>query len=200
VGLTDALMERTLVYRAWQAPFSERKFAPILRHNDLRRVRRVLDVGCGPGTNTHHFDDADYLGIDINPSYVASARERHGREFVVSDVRSYEVDPAERFDFVLVNSFLHHIDTDHVGRILSQARRLLVEDGHVHILELVLPAERSVARRLAEWDRGDYPRPVSEWERLFSEQFEPVVLEPYPLGLPGLTLWSMVYFKGRPRT
>jgi SAM-dependent methyltransferase len=193
-------MERTLVYRVWQAPFSARKFAPIRRHNNLGTVRRVLDVGCGPGTNTRHFRGAHYLGIDINPSYVASARKRSGREFVVGDVRSYEVDQSQRFDFVLVNSFLHHIDTEHVGRILSRVRRLLVEDGHVHVLELVLPAEQSLARRLAEWDRGDYPRPLSEWERLFNEQFEPVVLEPYPLGLRGVTLWNMVYFKGRPRT
>jgi SAM-dependent methyltransferase len=197
VSLTDALLERTLVYRAWQAPFSERKFAPVRRHNNLAEVRRVLDVGCGPGTNTHHFDGAVYLGIDINPSYVKSARERFGRDFRVADVRSYEVDPGARFDFVLVNSFLHHIDTAQVDRILSQVSRLLTEDGHVHILELVLPDERSVARRLAEWDRGDHPRALDEWQRLFSAHFEPVVVEPYPLGLPSVPLWKMVYFKGR---
>ena len=78
MGLTDVVMERMLVYRAWQAPFSE-KFSPILAHNDLGVVRRVLDVGCGPGTNTHYFEDAGYLGIDINRSYVDSARRRHRR-------------------------------------------------------------------------------------------------------------------------
>jgi SAM-dependent methyltransferase len=199
VTLLDTIMERTLVYRAWQAPFSEQKFAPILAGNALADVRRVLDVGCGPGTNAHHFDGAEYLGIDINPSYVASARRRHRRDFVVGDVRTYEVDPSERFDFVLVNSFLHHIETDHVRRVLSRVRSLIAEGGHVHVLELVLPERRSVARLLARWDRGDYPRPLSEWKRLFEEHFEPVVLEPYPLTMAGVTLWHMVYFKGSPR-
>jgi SAM-dependent methyltransferase len=195
--LTDALLERTVVYRAWQAPFSERKFEPVSRHNDLSSVRRVLDVGCGPGTNTEHFRDAEYLGIDVNPAYVRSARERFGRDFRVADVRTYEVDPQERFDFILVNSFLHHIDTAQVDRILSQVRGLLTDHGHVHILELVLPGGRSVARRLARWDRGDHPRPFDEWERLFGAHFQPVVLEPYSLGLPSVPLWNMVYFKGR---
>jgi SAM-dependent methyltransferase len=199
VKLTDALLERTIIYRVWQAPFSERKFEPIRRHNDLARVRRVLDVGCGPGTNANHFRGAEYLGIDINPDYVRSARERFRRDFRVADVRTYKVDPDERFDFVLVNSFLHHIDSAEVDRILSQVRGLLTEDGHVHILELVLPGERSVARRLAEWDRGDHPRPIAEWEGLFGAHFEPVVVEPYPLGLPSVPLWHMVYFKGRRR-
>jgi SAM-dependent methyltransferase len=199
MALADTLLERTVVYRAWQAPFSAQKFAPVLRHNDLDAVRRVLDVGCGPGTNTHHFRDADYLGIDINPAYIESAGRRHGRDFRVADVRSYEVEAGRRFDFVLVNSFLHHIDDERVDGILGQIARLLTEDGHVHILELVLPARRSLARRLAAWDRGDYPRPVREWERLFWAHFEPVLLEPYPLGLPNVPLWHMIYFKGRPR-
>src|SRR6185437_15919484 len=49
------LMEFTVAYRLWQAPFAERKLAPLWEHNDVARARRVLDVGCGPGTNTQHF-------------------------------------------------------------------------------------------------------------------------------------------------
>lgn len=51
----DLLMENPRIYRLWQSPFAELKFAPILAHNDLRLVRRVLDVACGPRTNAHHF-------------------------------------------------------------------------------------------------------------------------------------------------
>jgi len=32
---------------------------------------------------------------------------------------------------------------------------------------------------------------------MFSVNFEPVVVEPYLLTACGLTLWKMVYFKGR---
>jgi SAM-dependent methyltransferase len=193
------LMEFTVAYRLWQAPFAEQKLAPLWLHNDIARARRVLDVGCGPGTNTHHFKDADYLGIDFNPAYIESARQRHGRNFVVADVTKYQVADDQRFDLILANSLFHHIETASVKRILSHLATLLSDDGHIHIFDLVLPDEPSIARLLARLDRGDYPRPIGEWRTLFSEAFETVVFEPYPLGAAGATLWSMVYFKGRAR-
>lgn len=193
------VMENTLAYRVWQAPFAERKLAPLLAHNDMTRVRRVLDVGCGPGTNTQHFAHADYLGIDFNPAYIESARRRHGREFLVADVTKYEVAPEQRFDLILANSLFHHIDTANTERILAHLATLLSDDGHVHVLDLVLPPKPSLSRFLAKADRGDHPRPLEEWRDIFTRAFEPVVFEPYPLGVAGLTLWSMVYFKGRAR-
>lgn len=193
------VMENTLAYRLWQAPFAEQKLAPLFAHNDLRAVRRVLDVGCGPGTNTHHFASADYLGIDFNPAYIENARRRHGREFVVADVTKYEVAREERFDLILANSLFHHIDTASTSRILAHLATLLSDDGHVHVLDLVLPERPSVSRFLARADRGEYPRPLAEWRQLFTDAFEPVVFEAYPLGVGGVTLWNMVYFKGRAR-
>lgn len=193
------LMEYTFAYRLWQAPFAERKLAPLWAHNDVARARRVLDVGCGPGTNTHHFKDADYLGIDFNPAYIESARQRHGREFIVADVTKYQVPPDQRFDLILANSLFHHIDSPNTRRILAHLATLLSDDGHVHVFDLVLPPEPSLARFFARADRGEYPRPLEEWHSIFTESFEPVVFEPYPLGAAGATLWSMVYFKGRAR-
>jgi SAM-dependent methyltransferase len=199
-AITDRLLEHALVYRAWQAPFAERKFAPIRKHNDILAARRVLDVGCGPGTNAAHFDRNDYLGIDFNPDYIATARRRFRRDFVIADVTTYTVDPTNRFDFILLNSLLHHIATVDVRRILAHLETLLTDDGHIHILDLVLPDHMSVARLLAHWDRGDYARPLESWRTLFTERFEPVVMEAFVLGLPGVALWNMVYFKGRRRS
>ena len=199
MSLAQSMLERTFIYRMWQAPFVEQKFAPVLANNDLRKVRRVLDVGCGPGTNTAYFGHADYLGIDINEHYIQDARRRHQRDFVVADVRDYRAIPEQRFDFVLANSFLHHLNTEDVSGILSHVRSLLTDDGHIHCLELVLPRKRSIARLLAHWDRGDFARPAEEWREIFGKFFEPVVIEFYPLVGMGTTLWNMVYFKGRAR-
>jgi trans-aconitate methyltransferase len=188
-------MENTLAYRVWQAPFAEKKLAPLYAHNDVARARRVLDVGCGPGTNTAHFAHADYLGIDFNPAYIDDARARHGRQFVVADVTKYEVAP----DLILANSLFHHIDTASTKRILAHLATLLSDDGHVHVFDLVLPEGPSISRFLARADRGEYPRPLEEWRDLFTRAFEPVVFEPYSLGAAGMTLWNMIYFKGRAR-
>jgi SAM-dependent methyltransferase len=199
MSIKDSILESTIGYRLWMAPFAEAKFAPIAAHNNLSDVRRVLDVGCGPGTNTHHFENTSYLGLDINPRYIEDARRRYHKDFLAVDVTKYTADDGERSDFIVLNSFLHHIPDNEVERILAHLSTLLTDDGHVHIIDLVLPEKRSISRQIALWDRGDYPRPLSEWRRLFGQHFETVVLEPFPLQFLGLTLWNLVYFKGSAR-
>ena len=115
------------------------------------------------------------------------------------DAAKFMAPPGDRFDFVLVNSFFHHVDDGTVSAILSNLSKLLTDDGHLHILELVLPESMSVPRILAHCDRGNFPRPLEEWRRLFCESFEQVLFEPYDLDRGGLTLWKMVYFKGKAR-
>jgi len=192
------VMEIPWVYRAWQAPFQEQKLAPLLRHNELSIVRRVLDVGCGPGTNAPHFRGMDYLGLDINAEYVERARARYGMRFEVADVTRWQV-RGEAFDFILVNSFFHHVRDEDALRILEHLATLLTPDGRIHVLDLVLPDAPTLARLLARLDRGDYPRPLPAWRELLGRHFEPDVFEPYDLGAAGVALWNMVYFRGRRR-
>jgi len=197
VSLVEAALGSPLVYRLWQAPFVEQKFRPIQAHNDLKAVRRVLDVGCGPGTNTAKFSECEYLGIDFNPRYIEQARRRHRRAFLVGDVTTYAAPPGERYDFILLNSLLHHLGAGDTRRILSRLSALLAEGGHVHVLELVLPGQPSVARWFARHDRGGFPRPLAEWQNIFTSIFDPTVFEPFSLAAFGVVLWEMVYFKGR---
>jgi SAM-dependent methyltransferase len=196
--LTDWLLEQPLVYRAWMAPFAEAKLAPMRAHTEFARLKRVLDVGCGPGTNAPHFAHADYLGVDINPEYVADAAKRYHRNFLAADITSYQV-TGDPFDCILVNSFLHHVDLPSTHRILGHLPSLLPEDGFVHIIELALPPNPSPSRLLARLDRGDYPRPLEEWRSIFNQHFGEAVFEPYSVGVAGVALWKFVYFKGRKR-
>jgi SAM-dependent methyltransferase len=197
--LTHSLLEQTAVYSLWQSPFAKQKFAPILRQTNLQTVRSVLDVGCGPGTNAALFANTGYLGIDINPRYVESAKKKYGRNFLVADVTTYTDIPAEKFDFILINSFLHHIDDAGTNQILARLRDWLSGDGFIHVLELVYPANFSVAQLVAKADRGKFSRPLDHWRSLFERHLDIQVFEPYPLKGFGVTLWNMVYCKGRPR-
>jgi SAM-dependent methyltransferase len=193
---TDRLLEVPAVYRLWQAPFANAKLRPFLEHLDLKRVRRVLDVGCGPGTNAAVFREKEYVGIDVNPEYIATASRRHQGRFVVGDVADEQVLPNERFDCVFANSLMHHLPDEVVRSLLRRMARLTTPDGGVHVLDLVLPERVSAARLLARLDRGRFARPLGEWRALFTEHLEERHLELYPLGLPGVPLWWMVYFHG----
>jgi len=200
MSVFEPLLAQPLVYRLWQAPFVERKLAPFLAHCDLSRGGRVLDVGCGPGTNARLFAHAEYLGLDLNGAYVQYARRRHRGRFVEADARSFRAGAGDTFDCILVNSFLHHLTTEDVREVLRNLAGLLAEGGAIHILELVLPADPGVPRLLARLDRGESARPAEEWRALFAEQFATEAFEPYVVGALGVPLWHMVYFKGtRPR-
>lgn len=197
--LPAGVLAGTTAYRLWQAPFAHQKFAPVLRHNDVARARRVLDVGCGPGTNTAYFGTTDYLGLDLNNAYLAYARRRYSRRFLTTDVCQYTGEGDGPFDFILINSFLHHVDDTAALGILRQLARLLDPQGFVHILDLVLPADPSLARFLARNDRGAFPRFPGHWQAMFEDVFRSVVFEPYRVTLGGIALWHMVYFKGTPK-
>ena len=193
--IRDALLEHPLIYLAWQAPFIEAKLRPVFQHNDMRQVRRVLDVGCGPGTNAAHFRNVDYLGLDLNPKYIERARRKYSMNFEVADVTTHTFE--RKFDFVLMNSLLHHLDDAGVERLLGAiATQALSENGRVHIIDLVLPEEKTFAYRMARWDRGRYPRRMAEWKNIFSRFFTLEIFEPYSLKALGTSFCDLVYFRG----
>lgn len=197
--LADRVFEIPLVYRTLQAPFQERKLAPCLRSLDVRPSTRVLDVGCGPGTNAWHFRGTQYTGVDINPKYVASARCRFQGRFLVGDVTEASVLPAEQFDVVLLNSLMHHLDDAAVDALLGRLGRLLAPEGTIHILDLVLPPRASPARLLARLDRGRFARPLEHWRERFERAMHVGRFEQFPLSVLGIPLWYMVYCIGRSR-
>ena len=198
--LIEKFLEQPIVYGTWQKPCADAKIRPVLENNDLKKVRRVLDVGCGPGTNTGYFLHTNYLGVDINPDYIEVARRKHRKEFMVADVTKMTLETTEAFDFILVNSFFHHIPDEAVLRILRSIAGLLSEDGAIHVLDLTLPEEPSVARWMAKMDRGNYPRPLNTLRSLIADVFEIEIEQPYPVHLAGMICWRMIYFKGRKRT
>ena len=191
------LLEQPFVFNLSQLLFSRQKFAHILGHNNLKQVRAVLDVGCGPGTNAPRFAHTRYLGIDINERYIRLARDRYHRDFIVADVTTSDAIPAGSYDFILVNSFLHHIDTPDAQRVLSRASEFLTPDGHLHSVELVLPEKTGIPRWLALHDRGKFPRSLSTWREIFTDKLETVIFEPFAIRHLGQTIMELVYFKGR---
>ena len=116
-----------------------------------------------------------------------------GPRFVVGDVTQELPASGAPYDFVLVNSLLHHLDDGGVQTTLRRATALLADDGAIHILDLELPRRPSVARFLARHDRGDFARPRQHWRELLSGVLALDHFEPYPLGIGPLALWRMFY-------
>ena len=193
IRLLEQVLEHPAVYQRWQAPFVAQKFAPVERHIRYATILRVLDVGCGPGTNAAHFRAAAYVGVDINERYLAEARSKYAGRFIQADLSVADLSQLGAFDTILVNSFLHHLPDTAVDRLLGRLATLLQPGGRVHILELVRPSQVSLPSMMARLDRGRYARGIQAWTEHFERHFHPVIVEPYTFGLG---LWAMVYFQG----
>jgi SAM-dependent methyltransferase len=193
----SGIMRFTTAYRLWQAPFARAKLEPVLRHARWSSQSRILDVGCGPGTNSLVFQDCDYTGVDINADYIDYAKRRFYKRFLVQDVSCWDVPADERFDLVLMNSLLHHLDDASTTRLLQQVSTLLKPEGSVHVIDLVLPETPSLARWFARNDRGDFPRKLERWRELFEAAYEPIAWEPFPIRALGVSCWQLIYFQGR---
>ena len=190
--IIDRLMEQPWVYSLWQAPFADAKFSRVQEQLDRRPPRRVLDVGCGPGTNAGRFQHAAYVGVDINERYLEMGRARHPGLFVQADLAKDDLTTLGTFDTIVINSFLHHLPDDVVDDLMARVAGRLEPGGTVHVLELVLPDRMGLPRVMARLDRGRHARSIRAWQALLGRHFEPVVFDPYVLS----GLWSMLYFQG----
>jgi len=84
--------DRYLVY----ADERGRPFVDLLARVAATAPRRVVDLGCGPGTLTRllcdRWPDADVLGVDSSAEMVERARTVAGPRFQAGDVRSWQSD------------------------------------------------------------------------------------------------------------
>jgi SAM-dependent methyltransferase len=117
---------------------------------------RVLDVGCGTGGFCRAVA-GDYVGIDVDPDYIAFARWRWR-----SPRRRFEqtlldaLDPAQAFDKAMLINCLHHLSDGDATSVLERLRqlvrrRLVVVDGD-------LEAANRLQLALFALDRGDFFR------------------------------------------
>jgi SAM-dependent methyltransferase len=65
------------VYRLFQTIVGSDSSRKIYLRDYLRPRMgdRVLDIGCGPGEILEYLPDVYYVGIDVNPKYIAEAQD-----------------------------------------------------------------------------------------------------------------------------
>jgi SAM-dependent methyltransferase len=101
---------------------------------------RVLEVGCGIGTDGANFAraGADYTGVDVSEASLALARQRFdlfqlpGRFIRVNgEDMAAALEPGS-FDFVYSFGVIHH--TPHPGVVVRQIRHLVKADGEFRLM------------------------------------------------------------------
>lgn len=123
-------------------PFKTFEYYTLLKHVNLTSEDRVLDLGCGAGTQTLMIGRQcqSIVGVDTSSEGIATAHERAKQfsGFVNADFRCGRLEdlnlPAASFDKILSFCVLEHIPN--YREVLKEVERLLVPGG-----ELVLSAD-----------------------------------------------------------
>jgi ubiquinone/menaquinone biosynthesis C-methylase UbiE len=121
------------------------QIADVLSHvPDQSRIRRVLDLGCGPGVSAfvlaERLPQAKIEGVDLAEKMIERAQRHHGRafshlenvEFHVGDATQLPWDDGS-FDLAVGHSFLYLVPDR--AAVLRETRRLLAPGGTMVLLE-----------------------------------------------------------------
>jgi len=161
---------------------------------------RVLDMGCGPGTNAALFLDRErytYLGIDIDPACIQRASQKWPLTFQCSDIASW-TDPHDRYDVILLNSVIHHLPPAAAAQVFERVYSLLATDGVCFVLDMVRPEKRDlrglVQRGLIRLDRGSHCRSKETLRHELSAALSVRHSETFNVSCLGIVLWELVLF------
>ena len=100
---------------------------------DGYRGKRVLEVGCGAGTDLMRFvrGGARVSGIDIAPSAVALAKQNFAQQGFLADLREADGEhlpfPDASFDLVYAHGVVQYTTNDRA--LVDECRRVLVPGG-----------------------------------------------------------------------
>ncbi|HVO60878.1 MAG TPA: class I SAM-dependent methyltransferase [Terriglobales bacterium] len=143
-----------------------------------RASDRVLDVGCGPGNMLPFLPKCQYMGVDVNPEYIATARRRYGKrgDFVCERVNHDSISEFGAFDIVLALGLTHHLDDDEARNLfclghaaLKPGGRLITNDG------CYTTGQSRLERYLLSSDRGRFVRTQEAYLTLAHTSFFCVV-------------------------
>lgn len=122
----------------------EKKFKTLLLVNaDVNDEDMVLDFGVGTATLSimaySKNNNADYTGVDIDDNILKIAKRKIEAENAKIKLIKYDGDKLpfsnKCFDKIISSLVLHHLTTDQKIETFKEFKRVIKEDGEIHIAD-----------------------------------------------------------------
>lgn len=171
------LLRFPLLYKLFQDVIGANAFRRrvIEEFSPCRPTTRVLEVGCGPGTNVEFLPDGvEYIGCDLSADYIAFARKRYSARgrFVHADVSQLPSLQIKGFDYVWAIALLHHLDDRQVHQLCLDAKEVLAPGGVFITADPCYSADQpAIERWITSKDRGRFVRTPDQYARLLERVF-----------------------------
>lgn len=138
---------------------------------------RLLDIGCGPGNLLEALDGVEYVGFDMNPDYIRTARERYGKRgaFFERVIGRDDLSDLRAFDLAVALGVVHHLADEEAAALFEAARAALKPGGRFVTLDgCYRQGQSRIVRRLLALDRGRFVRTEEAYTNLAQRAFKHV--------------------------
>lgn len=159
--------------------------------------KKILDFGCGTGSNSQLFHPKDYIGIDCDKkriSYAKSLNPYYAFRTTENDILPVK---SHSIDYILIVSVLHHIPSNIFSSILKEFRRVLNSDGKIIAIEPCIYKEFPICNSFMNlFDKGKYIREEEEYLSIFhNHKYETQVHKRFNQ----LMLYNKIFFSASPK-
>ena len=171
----EKLLDRPAFYRLVQNLLAYGANELVL--NQIRAVRakfppakHILDIGCGPKSWLWQVGEHP-VGLDLTYSYCTAFHE--GTEPAVMGSAARLPFGPESFEEVWSIGMFHHLPDGLMKQALDEMRRVCRRNGHVLVVDAVLPVrawQRPLAYAIRRADRGRFVRSQAALESLLPER------------------------------
>ena len=128
------------IYDTFTEPFNAGLRQMALRMIPPQPGMRVLEVGCGTGTNIQKYSQAgcEVFGIDLSPAMLAEAQRKLGPEVGLHRADATGLPYAGGvFDLVIAMLTLHEMPNASRPGVLNEMQRVLRTDGQLLLIDFL---------------------------------------------------------------
>ena len=135
----------------------------------------VLDVGCGPAAILDLLRDVNYIGLDHNPNYIATAKKKYGSKgtFICAGVDKLNDYGLKTFDRIIILGVMHHLDDAQLRELMMSLKDRLNIGGVLITFDGAYEDNQNlIAKFLAKNDRGKFVRSKEQYLKFIEMSFK----------------------------